>query len=332
MPGLLEGKVAIVTGAGRGIGRAHALTLAAHGASLVVNDLGGEMDGSGSDSSASEVVAEEIRAAGGSALADDSDISDWSQAHRLIQRATSAFGGLDIVINNAGIVRYSTILEETPENWHRTMAVNLGGSAAMIHWAARYWRDEGPSAGRAIVNTCSPTATAPTSGCSAYSASKGAIATLTLTSAIELADLGVRVNAIVPVARTRMAEVVTVLADALKQVGEGLDRLAPEHPARAALYLASPSCPLTGRLLGIEGDDAWLFNGFSATEHRNNGGRPWEIADLERAFAGTPREDEIQTVAGSTLTPVAEPPAETFDALEKVARGEPVKLTPFLHT
>jgi len=332
MGGILDGKVAIITGAGRGIGGAHALAFADQGASIVVNDSGGRMDGAGSDHSIAEATAAKIQAAGGVAIADHSDLADWGLARQLVERCISAYGKVDILVNNAGIVQYSTILEETEESWRRTLAVNLGATAAMLHWVGVHWRDAGAKPGRAVVNTCSPTATAPNSGCAAYSASKGAIATLTLTSAIELADLGARVNAIVPVARTRMSESVTILADAIKPVSEGFDRMSPEHAARAALYLASPSCKFTGRLLGIEGDEAWLYTGYSVNHYRSNENKPWSVEDLASAFSNVSYADMIKIIAQSAPLSIEAPDAEVFEALAKVERGEPAKLVPFLHT
>jgi len=333
MTHLLAGKVAIVTGGGRGLGRAHALALAAAGAAVLVNDLGGPVTGevpeAGDDPA--ERVAQEIEARQGRAISDTHDISDWEGARALVEAAVGAFGRLDIVVNNAGIVQFRTIVQETAENWARTLAVNLGGTAALTHWAARYWRQLGPEAGRSIINTSSPAGTNPLSGCAAYCASKAGVAALTISSAAELADLGVRVNAIAPIARTRLIDDVPAFDEHVVAPATGFDKLSPKHAAQVVTYLASPLCSLTGRVVGVDGDDLYLFNGFSAEGHWNNGGSDWAPESLAAALSGADPRDRALIIAPSTYVRVPQPSDEVLSALAAVRRGEAVTLTPLLY-
>jgi len=287
----LEGKVAIVTGAGRGLGRTHALALAAAGAAVVANDLGVGLDGGGTDHGPADSVVAEITAAGGQAVTDAHDVSDWSASKAIVDGALSAFGRLDIVVNNAGISRFAPIEEETEEGWSRTIAINLTGTAAVSHWAAAHWRALGPESGRAIINTSSPAGANPLPGTPAYCTSKAAVLALTITCAADLADLGVRVNAIAPIARTRMTEAVPDFADVIAPVSGGFDRIAPEHVSAVVVYLASAACDFTGRAFGLEGDDLYLFSGFSASTHLNNGARQWTVDSLSEALSDVDRQD-----------------------------------------
>lgn len=312
----LEGKAAIVTGAGRGLGRAHALALAQAGASVVVNDLGGGFRGEGSDPATAEAVVQEIIAAGGKAVADTGNVGDWAQARAMVDKAISAFGRLDIVVNNAGICRFANTDEMTPEDWDLTIAVNLTGTAAVSHWAARYWRGLGPAPGRAIINTSSPAGTNPAPGSPSYCASKAGVAAFTVSAATELAALGVRVNAIAPMARTRMTLDVPVLEEILKPVESGFDRVAPEHTSPLVVYLASDRCRFTGRVFGIEGDDLFVFEGWSAEHHFNNARTPWSAQSLEAVLAGVDRQDRGWMIAPSTRIDAPSPTDETLAALE----------------
>ncbi len=210
MTNLLEGRVAIVTGAGRGIGRAHALELAAHGAAVVVNDFGVSLAGEGGDgdSPAEEVVAE-IEAVGGRAVANSADVADFAQAEAMVRQAIDTFGGLDILVNNAGFVRDRMLVNTSEEEWDAVIRVHLKGHFAPLRHAGAYWRAESkegrPRAAR-VINTSSGAGLQGSIGQATYSAAKAGIAGLTLVAAAEMGRYGVTVNAIAPVAKTRMTE------------------------------------------------------------------------------------------------------------------------------
>jgi NAD(P)-dependent dehydrogenase (short-subunit alcohol dehydrogenase family) len=315
--GQLDGKVAIVTGAGRGIGRAHALALAAEGAAVVVNDLGGEMSGEGAASAdpAEEVVAA-IAEAGGRAVADTSDVSDWDGARELIDTALTSLGRLDIVLNNAGIARFATIDTISKLDWERTIAVNLTGTASVSHWAAAHWRSKGPEAGRRIVNTSSGVGLFPVPNNPMYVAAKAGVAALTISSAIELADLGVRVNALAPVARSRISRVVA--GDLVNPPPEGFDRMAPEHVAALGVYLASPACQFTGRVIGVVGDDITLFDGWTTTHHLDNGEQAWSLEGLQKALTDLPVQQKRSEQFAKGVVEGLSPDQTTLEALAAV--------------
>jgi NAD(P)-dependent dehydrogenase (short-subunit alcohol dehydrogenase family) len=324
MTRLLEGRVAIVTGAGRGIGRAHALALADAGAAVLVNDLGGGFRGEGgSDPVPAHSVVAEIRARGGRAVADVANAAEWANAARMVDTAVATFGRLDIVVNNAGICRFATIHEMTQEDWDLQIAVNLTATAALAAAAARHWRAVGPAGARAIINTSSPAGTNPAPGSPAYCASKAGVAAFTLATSIELASLGVRVNAIAPMARTRMTLAVAAHEDVMKPVEHGFDRLAPEHVAPLVVYLASERCRFTGRVFGIEGDDVFLFDGWSAEHHFNNAGHPWSPAELERALSHVDVQDRGWFIAPSQRVPGPAPSDATLAELERATAVAP---------
>jgi NAD(P)-dependent dehydrogenase (short-subunit alcohol dehydrogenase family) len=316
---LLAGKVALVTGAGRGIGRAHALALAKAGAKVVVNDLGGGFKGEGADPATAATVVAEIVALGGEAVADTGNVADWAAAKAMVDAAIAAFGRIDIVVNNAGICRFAETDTMTPDDWDLTIAVNLTGTAAVSHWAARHWRSIGPEAGRAIINTSSPAGTNPAPGSPSYCASKAGVAAFTISAATELAALGVRVNAIAPMARTRMTLDVPALDEIMKPVEVGFDRVAPEHVSPLVVWLASPQCRFTGRIFGIEGDDLFLFEGWSAEHHLNNDGRPWSIATIEQRLADFDRQDRGWMIAPSVRLPGPSPTDETLAVVDGMA-------------
>jgi NAD(P)-dependent dehydrogenase (short-subunit alcohol dehydrogenase family) len=317
-PRPLAGKVALVTGGGRGIGRAHALALAEAGAALLVNDLGGGFKGEGADPTTADAVVAEIRAMGGRAEADSGNVADWGAARKMVDAAIAAFGRIDIVVNNAGICRFAETDMMTPEDWDLTIAVNLTGTATVSHWAARHWRSIGPEAGRAIINTSSPAGTNPAPGSPSYCASKAGVAAFTIAAAVELAALGVRVNAIAPMARTRMTLDVAAHDGVMGPVESGFDRVAPEHVSPLVVYLASPQCRFTGRVFGIEGDDLFLFEGWSAEHHLNNDGAAWSVDSLETRLADLDRQDRGWMIAPSVRLPGPSPTDETLAALERV--------------
>ncbi|MFT4865361.1 MAG: NAD(P)-dependent dehydrogenase (short-subunit alcohol dehydrogenase family) [Ilumatobacter sp.] len=209
MARLCEGKIAIVTGAGRGIGREHALSLARHGAKVVVNDLGGERDGTGTDVSPAQQVVDEIVASGGEAIANGDNVADWNGAKRMVDTAIETFGGLDAIVNNAGILRDRMLANMTEQEWDAVINVHLKGTFAPARHAAAYWREQSKAgngvAGR-IVNTSSVSGIYGNVGQSNYGAAKAGIAAFTQIASMELGRYGVTVNAVAPVALTRMTE------------------------------------------------------------------------------------------------------------------------------
>jgi NAD(P)-dependent dehydrogenase (short-subunit alcohol dehydrogenase family) len=275
--GLLDGRIAIVTGAGRGIGRAHALELARQGAKVVVNDYGVSLAGEKDDGlpktgPAHEVVAE-IEALGGEAVVNDADVADFEQAAAMVQQAIDTYGGLDILVNNAGFVRDRMLVNATEDEWDAVIRVHLKGHFAPLRHAAAYWRAESKAgrqrAGR-VVNTSSGAGLQGSIGQIAYSAAKGGIATMTLVAAAELGRVGVTVNAIAPVARTRMTE------GAFDTSGMAL----PEDNSPIVAWLASEAAGhVTGRVFEIDGGKLTLEDAWRHGASRDNGSR-WDAADL----------------------------------------------------
>jgi NAD(P)-dependent dehydrogenase (short-subunit alcohol dehydrogenase family) len=251
---LCEGRVAIVTGAGRGIGREHALMLAAHGARVVVNDLGGTRDGTGGSAGPAAEVVAEIAAAGGQAVANTDDVSDWSGAQRLVRQAIDTFGGLDALVNNAGILRDRMLVNMSEAEWDAVIKVHLKGTAGPSHHAAAWWRDRAkatgkPSQGR-LINTTSVSGIYGNAGQTNYGAAKAGIAAFTIIAARELARYGVTVNAVAPGALTRMTE------DLGMGQGSEADRAAmhPRWIAPIVTWLASlESGHVTGRVFEASG-------------------------------------------------------------------------------
>jgi NAD(P)-dependent dehydrogenase (short-subunit alcohol dehydrogenase family) len=253
MEKLCEGRVAIVTGAGRGIGREHALLLAHHGAKIVVNDLGGSMDGEGNDASPAQQVVDEVVAMGGEAIANTDDISDWAGAQRLVQTAVDTFGGLDILINNAGILRDRMLTNMSEAEWDAVIKVHLKGTFAPSRHAAAYWRERskaGETNDARIINTTSPSGIYGNVGQTNYGAAKAGIASFTIIAAMELGRYGVTVNAIAPAALTRMTENLG-MGQAPEEIKE---QLSPAHIAPIVTWLASPdSAHVTGRVFDVTG-------------------------------------------------------------------------------
>ncbi len=253
MTKLCEGRVAVITGAGRGIGREHALLLAEHGAKVVVNDLGGTMDGSGEDKGPAQQVVDEIVALGGEALANTDDISDFAGAERLIRTAVDGFGGLDVLINNAGILRDRMLTNMTEEEWDAVIKVHLKGTFAPSRHAAAYWRERakaGETNDGRIINTSSPSGIYGNVGQTNYGAAKMGIAAFTIIAAKELARYGVTVNAIAPAALTRMTEGL-----GMGQLDEeSKEQMSPRHIATVVCWLASPDAAgVTGRVFDVSG-------------------------------------------------------------------------------
>ncbi len=253
MAKLCEGRVCIVTGAGRGIGREYSLMLAEHGAKVVVNDVGGEIDGEGRSIGPAHDVVEEIVAAGGEAVANGDDISDFEGAGRLVQQAIDTFGDLHVVINNAGILRDRMLVNMTEAEWDAVVKVHLKGTFGPSHHAARYWRDQSKAGvevhGR-IVNTSSPSGIYGNIGQTNYGAAKAGIAAFTVIAAMELERYGVTVNAIAPAALTRMTENL-----GMGQADEAAkEKMSPRWIAPIVTWLAShESASVTGRVFDVSG-------------------------------------------------------------------------------
>jgi len=252
--GLLDGKVAAITGAGGGIGRAHALLFAREGARVIVNDLGGARDGSGTGSSMADQVVAEIEAAGGEAIASYQDVADPDGARGIIQAAVDQFGKLDVMVNNAGILRDKTLHKMTVEMWDAVIHVHLKGSFLCTQAAAIHMRDR--NEGGRIINTTSVSGLMGNFGQANYSAAKAGIYGLTRTAAIELKKYKITVNALAPVALTRMTEDLPMM----QAMPNANDLLAPEHVAPAALFLASNlAADITGQVVAVEGKRIYLY-------------------------------------------------------------------------
>jgi NAD(P)-dependent dehydrogenase (short-subunit alcohol dehydrogenase family) len=283
VPGINAGRVAVVTGAGRGIGRAHALELARQGAKVVVNDLGTATDGDGASRDPADEVVDTIRSAGGHAVANGDDVSDWDGARRLVYTAIDTFGALDILVNNAGIVRDRMIVNMSIEEWDAVIRVHLRGTFATVRWAAAYWREQAKAddaRDARVVNTTSASGLYGNLGQANYGAAKAGIAALTLIAAKELAHYGVTVNAINPSARTRM----TLEArgpDAYQPVpGDDFDFYAPENMAPLVAWLASPEAAhVTGRVFTMRGGRISVAEGWQAGPAVERHGQ-WDAAEL----------------------------------------------------
>jgi NAD(P)-dependent dehydrogenase (short-subunit alcohol dehydrogenase family) len=257
--GALDGRVAVITGGGRGIGREHALLFAREGARVVVNDLGGGNDGSGADAGPAQQVVEEITAAGGRAVASADDVSTWAGADALVRLAVDTFGRLDAVVNNAGILRDGYLAGLTEQQWDDVIAVHLKGHFAVLRHAAAYWKQcskAGEQVAGAVVNTASASGTfLPNAGQANYGAAKAGIAALSLVAALELERYGVRVNCIAPIARTRLTLATPGMGAIFAQpVGEGeFDAFHPANVSPLVAYLAGEKCPHNGKVFAVQG-------------------------------------------------------------------------------
>ncbi|HTX96124.1 MAG TPA: SDR family NAD(P)-dependent oxidoreductase [Mycobacterium sp.] len=294
--GSLDGRVALITGAGRGIGRAEALFFAAEGARVVVNDRGVERNGSGIDASLAQAVVDEITAAGGNAIASSDDVTDWQGARRMIDAATDAFGDLHILVNNAGIDNHAALETITEDQFDSVIAVNLKGTFAVSRWAAHYWRGQvdqhGSNVDRVIINTASESGlTQPLPLQSNYAASKAGVGAMTIVHALELSRLGVRVNCLVPsMIRTRTSlDFVPGFSDAPPE-GQ-FDPRDPIRIAPVAAYLASASCPMTGQFLTVRGGTVTLLRGWAPDGQVQRDDRAWTVADLAPELEALPRPD-----------------------------------------
>jgi NAD(P)-dependent dehydrogenase (short-subunit alcohol dehydrogenase family) len=281
---LCQGRVVAITGAGRGIGREHALAFAREGAKVVVNDLGVARDGRGPDLGPAQQVVDEIHAAGGEATASTDDVADWQGAQRLVRHAIDSFGTLDTLVNNAGFLRDRMLFTTSEEEWDAVIRVHLKGHFAVTRHAAEYWRQRskaGESVDARIINTSSGAGLMGSVGQGTYSAAKAGIAALTLVEAAEMGRYGVTANAIAPAARTRMTE--EVFADRMAAPDGGFD---PNHPGNVSplvVWLGSAdSRDVTGRIFEIEGGMISVADGWQHGPMLDKGAR-WEPADIGTA-------------------------------------------------
>jgi NAD(P)-dependent dehydrogenase (short-subunit alcohol dehydrogenase family) len=311
---LLENKVAVITGAGSGLGREYALLLASYGASVVVNDYGANVFGDHVGEKSADLVVQEIISHGGNAVANYASVADWDGAASMIASALDTFGRLDIVINNAGNNRPSSLVALTEIDVDSHLDIHLKGTLAVSHFAAAHWNDVGPEPHRAIINTTSAVGLHPTIGGGVYAAVKSAIAALTVSHAQELAFLGVRVNALAPAARTRMVkDAPGVLA--MMPESDGFDRHAPEHNAPLVAYLASEMCRFTGRVFAIEGPDVAIYRPFQVEQHWTTEG-PWTPEDLADVFFQAEQRVECAAFFPGGVVSNSIPPRRTLRALE----------------
>jgi NAD(P)-dependent dehydrogenase (short-subunit alcohol dehydrogenase family) len=288
--GALDGRVAIITGAGRGIGREHALLFAAEGAKVVVNDLGGGLHGEADTASAAEQVVEEIKAMGGEAVANHDDVADWDGGANLVRTAVEAFGDLHVLVNNAGILRDRVLVNLSEEDWDLVMRVHLKGHFVPSRHAAAYWRErakEGHEVKASIVNTSSTSGLLGNIGQSNYGAAKAGIAAFTVIIADELGRYGVRANAIAPAARTRMTENTPGLSDvvAVPDDPSSFDVWDPANVSPLVAWLAKENCPASGKVFFVQGGVIRLFQNWTMTETLEKVDR-FTIAELE---AGLPK-------------------------------------------
>ncbi|QTJ66090.1 SDR family oxidoreductase [Rhodococcus sp. ZPP] len=284
MSGLVDDRVVIVTGAGRGIGRAHALAFAAEGAKVVVNDIGAGLDGSATGESPAEQVVAEIVAAGGEAVVNGDDVADWAGAENLIKAALEHFGRLDVLVNNAGFLRDRMLVGMSEQEWDAVVRVHLKGHFATLRHAAAYWRGEA-KAGRAvdarIINTSSGAGLQGSIGQGNYAAAKAGIAELTIQAAAELKNYGVTVNAIAPSARTRMTiGAGGAMAEAMAAPEDGFDAMAPENVSPLVVWLGSiESKDVTGRVFEVEGGKITVAEGWRHGPTQDKGAR-WEPKEI----------------------------------------------------
>jgi NAD(P)-dependent dehydrogenase (short-subunit alcohol dehydrogenase family) len=285
MSTICEGRVAIVTGAGRGLGREHALELARQGAKVVVNDLGTSGAGEGASSGPAEDVVSLIKEMGGEAVANADDVADFDGARRMVAQAVETFGGLDVLVNNAGFLRDRMLVNTSEEEWDAVVRVHLKGHFAPLRHAASYWRDEA-KAGRPrsarVVNTSSGAGLQGSIGQGTYSAAKAGIAGLTIVAAAELGRYGVTVNALAPAARTRMTE--AAFADTMARPDEGFDAMDPANVSPVVAWLASEDAgDVTGRLIEVEGGRICVEEGWRHGPAQDLG-RRWQAGEVGPAL------------------------------------------------
>jgi NAD(P)-dependent dehydrogenase (short-subunit alcohol dehydrogenase family) len=301
MAGICQGRVVIVTGAGRGIGRSHALAFARAGAKVVVNDIGAELDGTGSSSGPAGEVVDQIRARGGDAIANGDDVSDFDGAKRVVDSAIATFGDLHVVVNNAGILRDRMLANMTVDEWDAVIRVHLRGTFSMSHHAAMHWREQsrsGTAANARIINTTSPTGLYGNIGQANYGAAKAGIAMFSIIGAMELGRYGVTVNCISPGARTRMTETIIRRPSAANPstgsgqapsagseqaapaVEEAFDVFDPENISPLVVWLGSEqSSDVNGQIFSVRGGHIGLIETMAIGPEVDKGSR-WEPEEL----------------------------------------------------
>lgn len=311
----LSGRVAIITGAGRGIGREEALTLASYGAKVIVNDVGATFSGEGKDTTPAQQVVDEIKSRGGEAIANYSDVTNYNAMKELVEFAIKTFGHLDIVVNNAGILRDKMIFNLTEADWDSVIAVHLKGTYNLTHHACAYWREESkrtgqPVSGR-IINTSSDAGLLGNVGQANYAAAKAGIAAFTIVVAKEMERYGVKCNAIAPIARTRLTTEATPSMAAFMSYtpppGE-FDRLGPQNIAPLVAYLGSEQCILNGEVLRVAGDSIWLMRGWHSVRRISSNKKLWDLKTLSH---------KIET----ELIPDAPPREEITTAMMELMQG-----------
>ena len=285
--GSLDGRVAIITGAGRGIGREHALFFAAEGAKLVVNDLGGANDGTGTDMTPAQQVVAEIEAMGGEAIVNGDNVADWEGAQRMINAAVEHFGDLDILVNNAGILRDRVLVNMTEEEWDAVIAVHLKGHFAPTRWAAAYWREQskaGVSKPRNVVHTSSTSGLFSNPGQANYGAAKSGIATFSQICAKELVRYGVKSNCISPGARTRLTLATPGLGEIMTPKEGEFDRWDPANISPLVAYLSTAECAFTGETFFVQGGTVTRVNSWAMGDTVQQEAK-WTVDGLAGALA-----------------------------------------------
>ena len=285
--GALDGRVAVITGAGRGIGREHALLFAREGAKVVVNDLGGNLDGTGADAAPAQQVVDEIKAMGGEAVANTDSCADWEGGQRLIQTALDTFGELHVLVNNAGILRDRMLTNMSEEEWDAVINVHLKGHFVPLRFAAAHWREQakaGATVKASVINTSSTSGLFGNVGQTNYGAAKTGIATLAIIAQMELDRYGVRVNAIAPSAMTRLIQTIPGIENRPQPAEGEFNRSDPGNVSPFVAYLATEDCPIKGRVFYVAGGDVGLFQPFAIVDRIHKDGR-WTVEELQKEAA-----------------------------------------------
>jgi NAD(P)-dependent dehydrogenase (short-subunit alcohol dehydrogenase family) len=286
--GALDGRVAIITGAGRGLGREHALLFAAEGAKVVVNDLGGAADGTGGDRTPAEEVVQEIEAMGGEAIANGDNVADWEGGQRLVNSAIERFGDLDILVNNAGILRDRVLVNMTESEWDAVVAVHMKGHFVPTRWAATYWREQfkaGVTKPRNVVHTSSTSGLFSNPGQTNYGAAKSGIATFSQIVAKELSRYEVKSNCIAPAARTRLTLATPGLGEMIKEPdkADAFDVWDPANVSPLVAYLSTAECPFTGETFFVQGGQVKMFQSWTFSDSVERDDR-WTVSELAESL------------------------------------------------